>query len=667
MHVRGRTASESRLILASASCATLAIGLAFVFVRAPHPWGWDGFDHYHELALGLARGEPFPTTDVPWGYAYFLAAFYRIAGDHPWIPLTAQTLLNALVPPLLYLLVRRDLGERVALTSAVLAAGLSFNTVYASTQSSDAVCTVIFLASLVAFREGLATGRLAMFAGSGLLAGLASQFRPNLLLFPAVAAAVAWFLDRQGRQLTRSLILYVLLSAAVTVPWTVRNYRLTGDLIPTSTHGGVQLWYGTLQTGPYLTSRAYNPRSVFEAAAFDYSSLADRSILVNATAGKCAPDSLTARLIYWTDRDATSHVVETAPERAAPYVFEIPGQPIPTAVYYRFTTTPVDAGAGGTVVNTPAAAAKAPFVFFVDDRHLADLDRHGDLVDAFDFARVVRALAWQEALPWADRLDLDGDGRITEGDLQRIARALNNAATDLGTAGPDLITSIDSHDATADVHFVDGSMLSIPRAWSSRITDLVPRGTLAQQMCVAHVRRASLPDPRLTDMSQEPCGQLKDIRINEAFYRREPHLMRRYTALALDNIRRDPAAFIRACAYRAVRLFIVDGTNDSWTTQQFEGSRRVYLAAGLVSASYLLAGVIGIVIAVRRRASVWLLLLPIVYVPVTISYVLTNMRYTVTIQPPLFAFVAIAVTAALDRFRRAPDGEGVEASRSSST
>jgi hypothetical protein len=67
---------------------------------------------------------------------------------------------------------------------------------------------------------------------------------------------------------------------------------------------------------------------------------------------------------------------------------------------------------------------------------------------------------------------------------------------------------------------------------------------------------------------------------------------------------------------------------------------------------------------VRRRSSVWLLLLPIVYVPITISYVLTNMRYTVTIQPPLFAFVAVAVTAAVDRVRRAPGGAGVETARS---
>ena len=90
----------------------------------------------------------------------------------------------------------------------------------------------MFLASLVALREGLATGRLAMFAASGLLAGLASQFRPNLLPFPAFAAVVAWALDRQGRKLARPLMLYVVMAAAVSVPWIARNYRLTGDFIP---------------------------------------------------------------------------------------------------------------------------------------------------------------------------------------------------------------------------------------------------------------------------------------------------------------------------------------------------------------------------------------------------------------------------------------------------
>jgi hypothetical protein len=47
------------------------------------------------------------------------------------------------------------------------------------------------------------------------------------------------------------------------------------------------------------------------------------------------------------------------------------------------------------------------------------------------------------------------------------------------------------------------------------------------------------------------------------------------------------------------------------------------------------------------RYRVWLLLTPIVYVPATICYVLINMRYSVTVQPFLIAFAAVAVSAVL--------------------
>src|SRR2546426_11976875 len=82
----------------AACAASLALGAFFVFVWAPHPWGWEGFDHYHQLALSLAAGKPFPTMEVPWGYAYFAAAFYKLFGDRPAVLLLAQVLLNASVP-----------------------------------------------------------------------------------------------------------------------------------------------------------------------------------------------------------------------------------------------------------------------------------------------------------------------------------------------------------------------------------------------------------------------------------------------------------------------------------------------------------------------------------------------------------------------------------------
>ncbi|PYQ95408.1 MAG: hypothetical protein DMF96_22295 [Acidobacteria bacterium] len=285
-----------------ASAASVIIACVFIFVWAPHPWGWEGFDHYHDLGRLLARGEPFPTTDVPWGYAYFLAPFYRVFGDRPWIPLLAQAALNGLVPILLYRLVSLELDRRTGAAAAILTGFFSFNTLYASTQSSDAVCTVVFVAALLLFAEGRTRGGLLCFAGSGALFGLAPQFRPNLVMLPPALAGLYLLARPAKRAKIAQALVYLAAAAVMLAPWTVRNYRLIDLLLPTSTHGGMQLWYGTLQAGPYLESRVYNPRSAFEFSGFDYSSVAGRPLLVSAEVSSCAPSPASIELVYWTDR-----------------------------------------------------------------------------------------------------------------------------------------------------------------------------------------------------------------------------------------------------------------------------------------------------------------------------------------------------------------------------
>ena len=74
------------------------------------------------------------------------------------------------------------------------------------------------------------------------------------------------------------------------------------------------MWYGTLQTGEYLESRAYNPRSVFETPAFAYTSLPDLPIIVSAAPRGCAPGTpSSAALLYRTDRQPAVHRVPGTP------------------------------------------------------------------------------------------------------------------------------------------------------------------------------------------------------------------------------------------------------------------------------------------------------------------------------------------------------------------
>lgn len=626
---------DSPLVVPAASAASLLLGLFFIFVWAPHPWSWQGIDQYHELALALARGEPFGTTDVPWGYAYYVAAFYMVFGEHALVPVLAQAFINALVPVLLHRLVRPFVGQRVAALAALIVGIFSFNTVYASTQASDTVCTVLFLASLLCFARGVERQALTPFLAAGVLSGLVPQFRPNMILLPGVMIALYLAAPtRSWRKVGRMAAFAACIVLALS-PWIVRNYRLTGLFMPTSTHGGVQLWYGSLQVGPYLESRSANPRSIFESPAFDYTSLANTPIVVSADRHPCVAPGEEVSLVYWSDRDSTRRAVMPVTREAATMRFNIPGQPAPAAVYYYFASS---------ALATPTGGSANPLVLFVSTDHLGDLDRHGDLLDAFDVVALMRHLAWGDPLGRGGRLDLDRDGEVGQRDLAFAVEHLATKDSKPGS-GPAFV-ALEPAPGEVTLRLSDQSTLTVPREFSGRLTDVDVRGELAGRLvtradtfsAIAEARRQAAPSA---------CRLVEQVRINDVFYRREPHTMQRYLALAFDNITRDPGAFAAASAYRMFRLFIIRSTEDSATSYQYEWSRLAYGAGMVLSAAYLAVFLAGVVLAWRQRSALLWLLVPIIYVPLTICFVLTNMRYTVTVQPLMFAFVAVALEGVL--------------------
>lgn len=602
---------------------TLAIGLFFVFVWAPHPWGWRGIDQYDALARELALGQPFSTTDVPWGYAYYLAIFYRLVPDYAWAPVTGQVLINALTPLLLFRLARPAVGQRMASLAAWITALFSFNTVYASTQSSDAICTVLFLLALLFFVRGHTRSSVAAFAVAGALSGLVPQFRPNMILLPAIAIGGYAFWPPRGARRLLQCTVFGLAMTAVLMPWIVRNYQYTGTILPTSTHGGIQLWYGTLQTGAYLESRAHNPRSAFASPALPYTSL---ELPIVVTGAPVCPNGATPRLAYKTSRDAEWRRLDAVSTAKGPQ-FEIPAQPIPTTIYYFFD-------AGGE--TAPPGGANRPLIYFVSDDHVGDLDSRHEMLDIFDVGRLARFVAGLETGAVNIDFDFNGDGQVTDIDLAR-AMALLLPQWD---EARNPLAGLETASGQAIVHLTDGSRLLVPPS-VRRQTDFSVDGTLASALVSRSRTLASIGESRAR------CSGLDEVRINDVFYRREPHEMRRYTALAFDNIGRDPWAFVAASAYRMVRLFIIRGTADRMTTQQFPLSGIIFQGALVASLTYFAMFLAGVWIAWRAGSPFLYALIPIAYVPLTICFVLTNMRYTITVQPLMFVFVAMTVAAVL--------------------
>ena len=378
----------------------------------------------HPIAHALAQGRPYHTLDRIWGYPYFLAAFYRLFGERFWIPLLVQVLANATIPWMIYAEFRHRIGFRLAAVAALLVGVCSFNTVYASTQSSDALCTVLVVAGVVLFaRSDRTASRLALIASGKGCSQAAMLFRlrtsPLLPAFLIVTGLVVG-----PRRSLAAIALFTLAVAIVYAPWIVWTWRVSGRLIPATTHGALQVWYGSLQTGEYFWSAAKNPRTAFESGSFSYSPPDGLPLVVDATPDPCAPATPSLALL------APDPLIDRSTRIAAPVTspaarvedghvqFEVPAQPDGTA--RPATDASWREGARTLRQMTPAAGPADPRIHFVSSNHFGDLDAHGDLLDIFDIVRMLRFLAWHEPLPFAERLDADGDGRITNVDRPSI-------------------------------------------------------------------------------------------------------------------------------------------------------------------------------------------------------------------------------------------------------
>ena len=115
---------------------------------------------------------------------------------------------------------------------------------------------------------------LALAAGAAW--GLACLVKPALLLFPLAAALVYRMRDRGHSYWLPRAGLYLVGTLALVAPWTLRNYLITGRLVPVSAGQGLMLYQVARYASVDLSMREYHeqvqsrdPRIVRAQAADD--------------------------------------------------------------------------------------------------------------------------------------------------------------------------------------------------------------------------------------------------------------------------------------------------------------------------------------------------------------------------------------------------------------
>jgi 4-amino-4-deoxy-L-arabinose transferase-like glycosyltransferase len=272
-----RRAGSTRWIWALAGIA-LAFRLALAIEAPPVIAFLDGRE-YEAVALSLLHHSGFGGFVLrPPGYPTVMAAVWAVTGRDLLALRIVEAMIGAGAVALLTWTGIRHLGKSAGIVAGALAAVHPVLAFLPSTQYCENTLFAVMTGAGACMLAALdAPGRaLRMWAGAGLLLGLACLWRANMVLFvPGMLAAAGFTLVRQRRPVVVPLMLCVLAMAATLAPWTIRNHRAYQRWFFVGIGGGRALWLGNnpqldathyrnAEPDPELAARLAAAPSVFE-------------------------------------------------------------------------------------------------------------------------------------------------------------------------------------------------------------------------------------------------------------------------------------------------------------------------------------------------------------------------------------------------------------------
>jgi 4-amino-4-deoxy-L-arabinose transferase-like glycosyltransferase len=212
----------------------------------------DDYDHIAENLLAGNGYRVYPETSqtllrTP-GYVMLLAGVFWIFGKSMVAVQAVNFVLSLMTAWVIILLVRRlSASSAWALLAGALCLlhpGMIMAETRGGLESLLALCLVTFVYfAYVATVEG----RLRQYVFAGLSFGLCLLVKSSAALMLPAMAVVALLAARDRRQAIqrfRGYFLAGVVGVAVLSPWVLRNYAVTGEVIPTMTLGGLAAFQG---------------------------------------------------------------------------------------------------------------------------------------------------------------------------------------------------------------------------------------------------------------------------------------------------------------------------------------------------------------------------------------------------------------------------------------
>ena len=188
------------------------------------------------VAQRMASGWEWLTTpfspNAP-GYLLALAAVFLLAGVSWWAAVLFNATLGALTAFFLYRIGEKRLGPRVGLASALWLGASVSQMHYASLAVRDVMTT--FLLVWMAYSIATPFRRMWSAVSTGVLFLALVYTEPTFVLLLPVLLLFLGLRATHHRTLSvQYLFLFIATVFVLSIPWTVRNYAVYGDIVPIS-------------------------------------------------------------------------------------------------------------------------------------------------------------------------------------------------------------------------------------------------------------------------------------------------------------------------------------------------------------------------------------------------------------------------------------------------
>ena len=248
-------------------------------------------ESYWSLGKSIAEGRPYTYGPEEWrifrmpGYPLILAGYFRVFGTQA--SLLGARLLGCLLGGVSVLLTawlaRRLFDEKGALLAALMVAlypGAIMMSVLVLSEALFVPLMLFQLILLVKLAESSIGSdcfprcQLLVSLSVGLVGGLATLVRPSwILLTPLAAVALVALSKGERRRAGIAATLMILGMAVVMTPWWVRNWKISGQFVITTSQTGASLYDGLHKCATGASDMSFLPEFIEEQRAADASAV----------------------------------------------------------------------------------------------------------------------------------------------------------------------------------------------------------------------------------------------------------------------------------------------------------------------------------------------------------------------------------------------------------